>query len=45
MGTGGDNIRMDLREMQWDGMDCIDLAEDKGQWWALLRTVMNLGVP
>jgi hypothetical protein len=24
-----DNIRMDLREIGWGGMDCIDLAEDR----------------
>jgi hypothetical protein len=25
------NIKMDLREMGWDGMDWIDLAEDWNQ--------------
>jgi hypothetical protein len=25
-----DNIKMDLREIGWDGMDWIDLAQDKG---------------
>jgi hypothetical protein len=38
-----DNIRMDLREIGWDGMDWIDLAQDRAQWRALLTTVMNLG--
>jgi hypothetical protein len=37
-----DNIKMDLREVGWDGMDWIDLAEDKDQWRALVNTVMNL---
>jgi hypothetical protein len=36
---------MDLREIGWDGMDWIDLAQDRCQWRALLITVMNLGVP
>jgi hypothetical protein len=27
-----DNIKIDLREKQWDGMDYIDLAEDRDQW-------------
>jgi hypothetical protein len=27
-----DNIKMDLREIVCDGMDWIDLAEDKDQW-------------
>jgi hypothetical protein len=40
-----DNIKMDLREIEWDGMDCIELAEDKDQWRALVNTVMNLRVP
>jgi hypothetical protein len=37
-----DNIRMDLREIRWDGMDWIDLAQDRDQWRALVNTVMNL---
>jgi hypothetical protein len=24
-----DNIKMDLREIEWDGMDWIDLAQDR----------------
>jgi hypothetical protein len=39
------NIKMDLREIGWDGMDWIDLAEDRDQWRALVNTVMNLRVP
>jgi hypothetical protein len=27
---------MDLREIGWNGMDWIDLAQDRGQWRALL---------
>jgi hypothetical protein len=26
-------------------MDWIDLAQDRDQWWAVVKTVMNLGVP
>jgi hypothetical protein len=40
-----DNIRMDLREIGRDGMDWIDLAQDRDQWRALVNTVMNLQVP
>jgi hypothetical protein len=40
-----DNIKMDLREIGWDGMDWIDLAQDRDQWRALVNTVMNLRVP
>jgi hypothetical protein len=29
-----DNIKIDLREIGWDDMDWIDLAQDRGQWRA-----------
>jgi hypothetical protein len=32
-----DNIKMDLRETGWDGMDWIDLAQDRDQWRALVN--------
>jgi hypothetical protein len=40
-----DNIQMDLREIEWDGVDWIDIAQDRDQWRALLNVVSNLGVP
>jgi hypothetical protein len=39
-----DSIKMNLRETGWDGMDWIDLAQDKDQWRALVNTIMNLRV-
>jgi hypothetical protein len=40
-----DNIKMDLREIGWDCMDSIELAQDRDQWRALVNMVMNLRVP
>jgi hypothetical protein len=40
-----DSIKRDLREIEWNGMDWIDLAQDRDQWRALVNTVMNLRVP
>jgi hypothetical protein len=40
-----DNIKMDRRELGWDGMGWIDLAQDRDQWGALVNTVINLRVP
>jgi hypothetical protein len=39
------NIKMDLGETGWDGVDWIDRAQDRDQWRVLVNTVMNLGVP
>jgi hypothetical protein len=39
------NIKMDLREIGWGGMDLIDLADDREQWVALLNTVKNIRIP
>jgi hypothetical protein len=40
-----DNIKIDLREIGWDGGDWIDLAQDRDQLRALVKAVMNLRVP
>jgi hypothetical protein len=40
-----DNIKIDLRNIGWGGMDWIDLAQDREQWRALVDTVMYLRVP
>jgi hypothetical protein len=34
-----DNVKMDLMEIGWGGMDWIDLAQDRDQWRALVSTV------
>jgi hypothetical protein len=40
-----DNIKTDVREIRWSGMDWIDLAQDRDQWRADMNTVIKLGVP
>jgi hypothetical protein len=40
-----DNIKRDLREIGWDAVDWIDMAQDRDQWMALVNTVLNLWVP
>jgi hypothetical protein len=41
----GDNIRMNPREVGWEGMDQMHLVQDKHQWLAIGNTIMNLWVP
>jgi hypothetical protein len=38
-----DNIKMDLRELGWDGMDWNDLDQDRDQWRALVNEVKTFG--
>jgi hypothetical protein len=40
-----ENIKMDLQEVGWRGMDWIDMAQDRDRWRALVSAVMNLRVP
>jgi hypothetical protein len=40
-----DNIKMNLREIGWGGIDWIGLAQNRDQWRALVNTVINLWVP
>jgi hypothetical protein len=36
---------MDLREIGWDGVDWIDLAQDRDHFRALVNTVTNFLIP
>jgi hypothetical protein len=40
-----DNVKMDLKEVGWDGVYWIDMARNRDQWRALVNTVLNLRVP
>jgi hypothetical protein len=36
-----DSIKMDLRVIGWNGVDWIDMVQDRDQWRALVNTVLN----
>jgi hypothetical protein len=40
-----DNIKVDLLEIGWGGVDWIGLAQDRDKWRALVKAVINLRVP
>jgi hypothetical protein len=40
-----DNIKVDLQEVGWDGVDWIDMAPDRDRWRVLVNAVMKLRVP
>jgi hypothetical protein len=39
-----DNIRMDLQEVGCEGVDWIELSQDRERWRAVLNAVMNIWV-
>jgi hypothetical protein len=40
-----DNIKMDLRKIERDGVDSIGMAQDRDQWRALVNTVLKVRIP
>jgi hypothetical protein len=39
------NIKMGLKEIGWEGLNWIHLAQDGDKWWALVNSVMNTWAP
>jgi hypothetical protein len=40
-----EDILTDLREIGWEGVNWMCLAQVRDQWWAVVNTVMNLQIP
>jgi hypothetical protein len=40
-----DNIKLDLREIGIGGVNWLQLAQNRIQWWAFMNMVMDLRVP
>jgi hypothetical protein len=40
-----DNIKIDLQEVGWEGVDWIYMAQNRDRWRAVVNAVMNLRVP
>jgi hypothetical protein len=40
-----ENSIMDIREIGWEGVNCIRLVHNKDQWRTVVNTVMNFRTP
>jgi hypothetical protein len=39
-----DNVRMDVREIRWEVVEWMHLAQDRDQWRSVVSTEMNIRV-
>jgi hypothetical protein len=39
-----ENIKIYLKENEWEGVEMINLAKDRDMWRTFVVTIMNLGV-
>ena len=40
-----DKIKMYLQDIEWDGLDWTNMAQDRDRWRAVVNAVMNLLLP
>jgi hypothetical protein len=40
-----DNTEMDIQEVEWEGLDLINVAQDRVRWRAVLIAVMKFWLP
>jgi hypothetical protein len=40
-----DNIKIELKEISWEGVDWIGLAHVRHKWRAVVNTAMNIQIP
>jgi hypothetical protein len=39
-----DNIKIDPKEIAWEDLNCVVLADDSDKWQAVVNAVMNIRV-
>jgi hypothetical protein len=39
------DVKIEFREIGWEGVDWIHLAHDRDQWGAVVNTVINFRIP
>ena len=40
-----DNIKIDIQEIVWEGLNWINLAQDRDRWWTVQDAVVKSQVP
>jgi hypothetical protein len=40
-----DTMKIDLNEIEWEGVDWIYVVQNRGQWWSLVNMAVNIQFP